>query len=303
MALIKCPNCGNEVSDKADHCVHCGYALTGKSQTGRGGDVICPECGHRAYPEKGHCPRCGCPIAGAVERHPSGFNSSEQPGSKTPKGSGAHAKHRHSRKKKSHKKAGVIVAVVIIVVAVVGGAFGYSQYQADKQAEEEAAAYQEYVDNYNGYIDLLNETSSAMLAGAIEAEEMCNTTSDVWNSAIFKSYQGDWSKKIRKYYSTDFNKALKKLYSDTKTQSKVQSLTSSKAEVDSDMSDLKNPDDVFSDAYDALSEVYESYSKLVSLATSPTGSYQSYTADFNDADNDFATKYSKYGNRVPDKIE
>lgn len=27
MALIKCPECGKEISDAADKCVHCGYPL------------------------------------------------------------------------------------------------------------------------------------------------------------------------------------------------------------------------------------------------------------------------------------
>ena len=27
MALIKCPECGKEVSDKAAQCIHCGYPL------------------------------------------------------------------------------------------------------------------------------------------------------------------------------------------------------------------------------------------------------------------------------------
>lgn len=28
MAIIKCPECGGQVSDKADQCIHCGYPLT-----------------------------------------------------------------------------------------------------------------------------------------------------------------------------------------------------------------------------------------------------------------------------------
>ena len=28
MALIKCPNCGKEISDKAIKCVECGYELS-----------------------------------------------------------------------------------------------------------------------------------------------------------------------------------------------------------------------------------------------------------------------------------
>ena len=28
MALIKCPECGKEISDKSKHCIHCGYPLS-----------------------------------------------------------------------------------------------------------------------------------------------------------------------------------------------------------------------------------------------------------------------------------
>lgn len=31
MALIKCPECGKEVSDKADSCPECGYPISRKS--------------------------------------------------------------------------------------------------------------------------------------------------------------------------------------------------------------------------------------------------------------------------------
>ena len=29
MAMIKCPECGRDVSDKAEKCIHCGYPLGG----------------------------------------------------------------------------------------------------------------------------------------------------------------------------------------------------------------------------------------------------------------------------------
>ncbi len=31
MALIKCPECGKEISDKSDKCIHCGYPLKNKT--------------------------------------------------------------------------------------------------------------------------------------------------------------------------------------------------------------------------------------------------------------------------------
>ena len=32
MALIKCPECGKEISDKASACIHCGYPLMNMQQ-------------------------------------------------------------------------------------------------------------------------------------------------------------------------------------------------------------------------------------------------------------------------------
>ena len=33
MALINCPECGKEISDTADVCIHCGYKLKTKAQS------------------------------------------------------------------------------------------------------------------------------------------------------------------------------------------------------------------------------------------------------------------------------
>ena len=56
MALIKCPECGNEVSDKAETCIHCGCPIE-TNQT-----VTCPECGQEVSSKAATCPNCGCPI-------------------------------------------------------------------------------------------------------------------------------------------------------------------------------------------------------------------------------------------------
>ena len=55
MALINCPNCENEVSDKAKRCVHCGEALKKES-------VYCIECGKEIKNNAQECSACGCPV-------------------------------------------------------------------------------------------------------------------------------------------------------------------------------------------------------------------------------------------------
>lgn len=57
MALIKCPECGNEISDKAKTCVNCGAIITVNEKK-----VICSECETILDGETNVCPNCGCPI-------------------------------------------------------------------------------------------------------------------------------------------------------------------------------------------------------------------------------------------------
>ena len=39
MAMIVCPECGKDISDKAEKCIYCGYPLANTSET-PGGTVV-----------------------------------------------------------------------------------------------------------------------------------------------------------------------------------------------------------------------------------------------------------------------
>ncbi|MCF8145964.1 MAG: zinc ribbon domain-containing protein [Deltaproteobacteria bacterium] len=52
MALIKCSECGKEISDKAEKCVHCGCPVELTK-------AKCPNCGFERSPEDQECPKCG----------------------------------------------------------------------------------------------------------------------------------------------------------------------------------------------------------------------------------------------------
>lgn len=55
MALIKCPECGKEVSDKAPACIHCGFPL-------QSSNIKCPECGKEISDNEQVCIYCGFPL-------------------------------------------------------------------------------------------------------------------------------------------------------------------------------------------------------------------------------------------------
>lgn len=61
MALIKCPECGQPISDRAGTCIHCGCPIK-TEQT-----VTCPECGQEVSSKEKTCPYCGCPFAGKTK--------------------------------------------------------------------------------------------------------------------------------------------------------------------------------------------------------------------------------------------
>ena len=57
MAIIKCPECGHQISDKAPTCPSCGVEIAGKV-------IRCPECGEIYFKEEDLCPHCHRPTRG-----------------------------------------------------------------------------------------------------------------------------------------------------------------------------------------------------------------------------------------------
>ena len=60
MALINCPECGKQISDKAPHCIHCGYPLGAEIQSHVKTMWECPVCGTKGEAEilPAFCPIC-----------------------------------------------------------------------------------------------------------------------------------------------------------------------------------------------------------------------------------------------------
>ena len=58
MALIVCPGCGKEISDKATVCPKCGYVIEKEEQPKL---IVCEECGSEFDESLDSCPNCGNP--------------------------------------------------------------------------------------------------------------------------------------------------------------------------------------------------------------------------------------------------
>lgn len=66
MAIIKCPECGHQISDKAPVCPSCGVEIAGKV-------IKCPNCGEVYFKDQEMCPNCHRPtIQGSNTARPVG---------------------------------------------------------------------------------------------------------------------------------------------------------------------------------------------------------------------------------------
>lgn len=277
MALIKCPGCGGEVSDKATKCVHCGYSLIGESDQEEAASRLCPDCGAQVDTEATSCPSCGCPLELSTE------DSEEEV-----------TKVEVAKVKVSAKTKKLAIGIGVGILALVLVVFGVNAAMQNQKERDAVNAYNECIDN-------LTSARTRMLTGAASAENVASTAGKVWHSAIWESKQSKWDADIKQYYATDFNDALAKYYADSSVQSKVSSIKDSQSAVKDVMSKLQNPPDELKSACDSMNDMYDSYISLTNLAVSPSGNYNSFIDKYNAADSDFATKYDKTGTLIPDK--
>ena len=63
MAIIKCPECGHQVSDKAPVCPNCGVEIADKV-------TKCPDCGEVYFSADAMCPHCYRPTTKKTESAP-----------------------------------------------------------------------------------------------------------------------------------------------------------------------------------------------------------------------------------------
>ncbi len=119
MAMIQCPKCGQEISDKASKCIHCEKVLIEEVQPTK----YCAECGKEISFDLQECPFCGCPVDQEKPENPAFVQT--------------------SIKSKRNKKPLIIVAIIATVVIIVGLIISFVGSTLN---EDEQLAYQNAVE-------------------------------------------------------------------------------------------------------------------------------------------------------------
>ena len=187
------------------------------------------------------------------------------------------------------KKSKRIFIVLLIFIAVCTAiAYAKAQIQREKAiaaAEEEAAEAAKISEEYSANLET---AAYSMIASAGQAEECGNLIKQVWYNAIYEERNTSTDKYTRPngYFVKDFNDALNNLFEDSSFQTRISNIEKNQDTMNSLMKELKNPPEEYEDAYEAVSELYDAYLTLTNLVVNPTGSLQTFSDDFNDADSE-----------------
>lgn len=279
MAMIQCPECGQEISDKAKKCIHCGKVFVEEKTVDV--EIKCSECGAVLAETDEICPNCGCPVEKKVDEEETKPQQVEAASNKT-----------------AAKTKKIVIGIIIAIVICAGGGIGYKIY-SDKKAE------QIYRESYNEYIDNLEQAQILMLSGGSDAESLCNLTLKVWGNAIFEEtdYETDKYTRPDGYFVSDFNDAIMNLYADLDTIDTIEDIEDNQASVKELIKKLQNPPEGLDRCYDTISDLYEAYKILTDLAVNPSGSYNGFNTKKSDAVTDFLSAYEKLDNQIPDRLD
>lgn len=251
-----CVKCGAPLGDGQAFCPKCG--------TPKGGDKkkICSKCGAELEEGQEFCPKCGQKVGltldNGVQSAISQFNSSVE-------------------KKKKNNKVLPIVLTIIAVLALVVGYFVVKAVKANniEKAEKE-------------YLATAKEFAAYSVTAGANLEDIADTVQSYWYDAIWKDK-----------YNDDINTAI--LYAMIDKSEEIKTAETQKAHMDDLYSRLKKlPDGVdnddLKDVRDAVKDLYNIYTDFYSLATDPSGNYNSFSEANNSKTDTFLTRYRALNN-------
>lgn len=250
-----CTNCGTPLGDGQAFCPKCGTPKAAAPKKN-----VCGNCGAELEDGQAFCPKCGHKAGVAVDSNVNAainqFNAGVE-------------------KKKKKSKALPIILAVVLVAAIAIGVFVSNTLSA-KKAEE---ARDEYVENVEAFLSL------SLTAGS-NLEDIADTIQKYWHENIWDDKWGD-----------DINDAI--LYAMIAKSDEIDQAET----YDSQMKDLyskikKVPDglaeedvDDIEELCEAVKDLYNVYTDFYSLATDPSGNYNSYSDSNNETTDEFLSCY------------
>ena len=194
MAIIKCPECGHQVSDKAPVCPNCGVEIADKV-------TKCPDCGEVYFSADSMCPHCYRPTTKKTEPAPVVEQTLPSPIPPQPK-----EKPKFSSdpiqvpKKKKNNWVAYLVSFVIALLICGVCFYMYKNAQDNKEMQEyefamkskDVLVLQSYLDTYKDAPAEHRDSISAHLEQIIQIDKD-------WTNAVVSNSKSILQDYMRKY--------------------------------------------------------------------------------------------------------
>lgn len=199
MAIIKCPECGHEVSTAADRCPNCGVSIAGNIKT-------CLDCGRVMLRNEEVCPSCGTKMKpeaadGKSRNHGAARGNYANTDPYAPA---------DGKKKKGAK--GAVIGVVIAVVVVALGVLAYMLFDNARKTKEEQQCYDEVIasNDTSLYTLYLENYPDGVHADEVKAKlkEMVAIIND-WNDACVNNSKNSYVAFLSSHQGSMFEQACK----------------------------------------------------------------------------------------------
>lgn len=197
MAIIKCPECGHPVSDKAPTCPTCGVEIVGKT-------ITCANCGTTYFKDQARCPNCHCPnpLNAATSPLPSIQTATLSQESNSTQSTSEHESS--TSEKKNNRFIWIISFVIALIIC---GTLYYFYHSASQQQEEEAYEYamkSNDPDVLQSYLETYKDADQAHIDSIMSHLNMLKTLDTEWTNAIVSGSKEAIEAYLQKYPNSPY---------------------------------------------------------------------------------------------------
>ena len=223
MAIIKCPECGRQISDKAPTCPNCGVEIAGKI-------IKCPHCGEIYFSSQEMCPNCheiasagpAAPVTPAASVNPptpptpptppvppvrqtpmaAGNGGNGNNGNGYGNGKYGNNPENEAQQKTKKKNARSILIISLVFSILVCGILYYFYDNANRNKEEEAYEYAMQSSDpmvLQSYLDTYKDAEEAHRDSIMAHLEMLKSIDQDWTNALVSGSKQALEDYLQKY--------------------------------------------------------------------------------------------------------
>lgn len=186
MAIIKCPECGHQVSDQAKTCPSCGIDIAGNV-------IKCPECGEIIFSNQEMCPGCHHPLHSAPPHRKPEADMMAEDGESVVDGNKSQPENKNKKK---------YTAFAIAIVTVLIGAFVFIYFYTSVQQRNELDAYENAMTSgepavLQNFLDMYGDAPSEHIDSVTARLTQLKEMDLEWNNAVVSGSKTELEKYIR----------------------------------------------------------------------------------------------------------